>query len=87
MRRSTMWFLIAGFWMINAAIMLYRNRIGEAGLVLGIVLVFAMVEFGFSRAEIRRSRRNGRSWIAYFFEWETGLGTGLVWANAWSSVV
>jgi len=54
MRRSTMWFLIAAFWLIDGAIAALRHVPRQAALVFAIALAFAAIGAGYRRSEARR---------------------------------
>lgn len=56
MRRSTMWLLIACGWLVDTAIVLYRQGGRQAAITFSVVLVFVAVGLGFRRSESRKDR-------------------------------
>ena len=51
MRRSTLWFAIAAFWLVEAMIIFSRHGRSQALLPLAVCIVFLLVGARFRRKE------------------------------------
>ena len=55
MRRSSIWFIIAVFWLVDTVIRMVRGHAHQAWLPALVALAFVMVGIAYRRRENRRS--------------------------------